>query len=226
MNNKYLLYQVTDTLFPIGAYAHSYGLETYISRNIITSSQHAEQYIKSYIHNNMCYSDLLSIRFAYEYAVAKRISDIINLEQIATVSKVSEEIRQANIKLGSRFIKIIRSLDLQLDSLFMEYADNKEVIHTYSVAYGVFCACSGISLQDALQRFAFMQASSFVTNCVKIIPLSQTSGQQILYRLIEEIDIAIETAMTLTENDLFISCHGSDIRSMQHEVLYSRIFMS
>jgi urease accessory protein UreF len=32
--------------------------------------------------------------------------------------------------------------------------------------------------------------------------------------------------MTMTEDDLFMSCPGFEIRSMQHKVLYSRIFMS
>ena len=34
---KFLLLQVNDALFPIGAYSHSYGLETYIQKNLLTS---------------------------------------------------------------------------------------------------------------------------------------------------------------------------------------------
>ena len=33
--NRYLLLQVNDALFPIGGYSHSYGLETYIQKDII-----------------------------------------------------------------------------------------------------------------------------------------------------------------------------------------------
>ena len=33
---KFLLLQVNDALFPIGAYSHSYGLETYIQKNLLS----------------------------------------------------------------------------------------------------------------------------------------------------------------------------------------------
>ncbi|MDU7968180.1 MAG: urease accessory protein UreF, partial [Paeniclostridium sordellii] len=33
--NIFILLQINDALFPIGAYSHSYGLETYIQKNIV-----------------------------------------------------------------------------------------------------------------------------------------------------------------------------------------------
>lgn len=226
-NSRYLLYQITDSLFPIGAYAHSYGLETYIMNDIIKTEKDAEEYIRAYILSNMCYSDLLSIRLAYEYGKKENLALILQLEEIALVSKVAEEIRTANVKLGSRLIKIAHSLDIPYESdVFNKYSKSKEINHTYPVALGTFCASTGIELLDILERFIFLQISSYTTNCVKIIPLSQTSGQKILYKLMGNTQKIISKVMNLTEDDLFISCHGSDIRSMQHEVLYSRIFMS
>ena len=36
--NIFILFQINDALFPIGAYSHSYGLETYIQKNLIKNS--------------------------------------------------------------------------------------------------------------------------------------------------------------------------------------------
>ena len=46
--NFYLL-QINDALFPIGAYSHSQGLETYIQRGIV----HDEATAKEYIHHKI-----------------------------------------------------------------------------------------------------------------------------------------------------------------------------
>ena len=42
---KYLLLQVNDSLFPIGAYSHSYGLETYIQKEIIHDVESSKWFI-------------------------------------------------------------------------------------------------------------------------------------------------------------------------------------
>ena len=41
----FYLLQVNDALFPIGAYSHSQGLETYIQKGIVHDEKTAEEYI-------------------------------------------------------------------------------------------------------------------------------------------------------------------------------------
>ena len=65
-----------------------------------------------------------------------------------------------------------------------------------------------------------------VTNCVKTIPLSQTSGQKILAGCYSCLSDVLVRVKALTEDDLCLSAPGFDVRGMQHESLYSRIYMS
>ena len=41
----FYLLQVNDSLFPIGGYSHSQGLETYIQKGIVCDEKTAEEYI-------------------------------------------------------------------------------------------------------------------------------------------------------------------------------------
>ena len=44
--NLFMLFQINDSLFPIGAYSHSYGLETYIQKKLVTNVDTAFEYLK------------------------------------------------------------------------------------------------------------------------------------------------------------------------------------
>ncbi|MGI6109544.1 MAG: urease accessory protein UreF [Eubacteriaceae bacterium] len=226
--NRYLLLQVNDALFPIGGYSHSYGLETYIQKGLVDNALQAEHYIHQKLKNTVLYTDLLTVRLAYEYAGAGDLEKLDLLDQLTEAGKVPTEIREASKKLGSRFMKTVRQLDVSYASpVFEDYVQRrgkKKVHHT--CIYGVFCAAAGISEDDCLSHYLYAQTSAMVTNSVKSIPLSQTDGQKILQRsfpLLEELETQV---MSMGEEMLNRSAPGFDIRCMQHEALYSRIYMS
>jgi len=231
MNEKqkeFLLLQINDALFPIGGYSHSYGLETYIQKELVGSPESAKSYIEHTLLYNTSYTDLLAVRLAYEYTLQKNITEIEKLEEILTAVKTPMEIRLASFKLGARFMKTVGTFQINYEnSIFKEYYQsnrNRKAHHT--IAYGVFCGCVGISFTQMLKAYLYAQVSAIVTNCVKTIPLSQTVGQQMLFELHPLMEEVIELVKTLKPHDLGRTVPGFDIRAMQHEVLYSRLYMS
>lgn len=67
-NRYFLLLQVNDALFPIGGYAHSYGLETYIQKGLVTSVKDAWQFLCDRLTYGSCYNGSLTAKLAYGYA--------------------------------------------------------------------------------------------------------------------------------------------------------------
>lgn len=94
----------------------------------------------------------------------------------------------------------------------------------FPVAYGAHCAERGIPLEECLAAFTYSQVSARVTTCVKLVPLSQSEGQRILYSLMKNFSDIVAKCFTLRENDLCRSSPGLDLRAMQHEFLYSRLY--
>lgn len=94
----------------------------------------------------------------------------------------------------------------------------------FPVAYGAHCAERGIPLEECLAAFTYSQVSARVTTCVKLVPLSQSEGQRILYSLMKNFSDIVAKCFTLSENDLCRSSPGLDLRAMQHEYLYSRLY--
>ncbi len=229
MNKEYyLLLQINDALFPIGGYTQSYGLETYVQKNIITDGQTAQKFISSELTTAMLYSELLPAALAYQYAKENNLDKLVELEMMSKAARSAKELREASQKLGNRFVKTIESLPLDFDIAFFNsyVAKCKTIGVSHCIAYGVFCAAADIDKSLMLSAFLYSQTSGFVVNCVKLIPLSQTEGQKILYSLQNEFDGLLDRVEQLNEDDLFLSCPALDIASMQHEKLYFRLYMS
>lgn len=225
---KYLLLQINDALFPIGGYSHSYGLETYIQKDIVHDVNTASEYIKNKLEMDFLYSELLPIKLAFKYAKENKLESLIELEEIIEASRVPEEIRSASHKLGSRFIKTMMNLDISFNcNIFKRYVEARRGSYVnYNIVYGVFCVACDINYEDAIEKFLYAQTSAMITNCVKSIPLSQTNGQKLLVNCYEDFIRIINKLKDLNEDMLCLSTPGFDIRCMQHEGLYSRIYMS
>lgn len=228
LEGHFLLLQINDSLFPIGAYSHSYGLETYIQRGLVHNGATAATYIRNRLRFNFLYTDLLAARLAYDGAVAGDVKYIDHLEDMMEASRLPMELREASKKLGNRFCKTLFHMEGPWhEDFFRTYMDERKGKTTcHPCAYGVFCASQGIEKDEALANYLYAQASAMITNCVKTVPLSQSEGQKILNSLHPVFKELLQHVETVGEEMLCASTPGFDLRSMEHEHLYSRLYMS
>lgn len=216
-NIDFELLQLNDSTFPIGAYTLSWGLETFVQQKIIHDSQTALEYLESEISSSFLSNELLPVRLAYEYAQNGQCNKVLEIDEIYNAAKSAKEIRVGSKKITARFFKTV--------SLWYEMRELSEVQH-FPVIYGAYCAIKKIPLESALKTFLYSQFSARVTTLVKLIPLSQNEGQKILHSLFENFDRILLDVAKFGEDDLCRSCPSSEIRGMQHEYLYTRLYMS
>ena len=216
-NIDFELLQLNDSTFPIGSYTLSWGFETFVQQKIIYDSKTALEYLESEISSSFLSNELLPVRLAYEYAQNGKWNKVLEIDEIYNAAKSAKEIRVGSKKITVRFFKTV--------SLWHEMHELSEVQH-FPVIYGAYCAIKKIPLESALKTFLYSQFSARVTTLVKLIPLSQNEGQKILHSLFEKIDRILLDVTKLGEDDLCRSCPSSEIRGMQHEYLYTRLYMS
>jgi urease accessory protein len=96
----------------------------------------------------------------------------------------------------------------------------------YPIVFAVYAEAMHLSKNEALTGFCYNAAAGIVTNAVKLIPLGQLSGQEILFSLETVIQAVVQNAMDPDTDMLGVCCPAFDIRCMQHEQLYSRLYMS
>ncbi len=223
MNNRGLLklLQICDSLFPVGAFTLSNGLETYVQKGIITSANHLQEYLDSYICV-LQYNELGAAALAYSG------HDLKQLDEIYNACKSPIEIRTGSRKTANRFFRVAEKTfpDSQYLNEYKNLIKQGECVGHQSIAYGLFMRDCEIELSQALNVYGYSICSAIVTNCVKLVPLSQLEGQRVLAESFEKIDIAVKNAQHVTIDEIGITGAGFDFNAMRHEQLYSRQYMS
>ncbi len=221
MSSKNLttLLHLSDPTLPIGGYAHSYGLESYVQQGGVCDEGSAAEFVRNSLMYNAKYNDGLYVRLAWEAAVDIEKLKILDAE--CTALKSPMEIRQASLKLGVRLLKIFeRKIDTKELSPLTKGGGH------YPIIYGAVAARMGISLHDTLLSFYYNSLVCMVTNAVKLIPLGQLSGQDLIFRLEEELPDLVDDTIALDPEMRGVCAVAFDIKAMQHERLYSRLYMS
>lgn len=227
--NHYLgkLLHLSDPTLPIGGFNHSSGLETYVQLGIVADAQSAERFVRNMLEHNLAYNDAAFVSLAYAAAGASDLASLLALDRECGALKAPAEIRQASRKLGVRLFKIFtdHAASPLVESCARAIADGEAEGH-HAIIFGLYASAFEIPLYEAVYSFCYAAAVNMITNAVKLVPLGQLAGQDILFRLEPVLAGVAETAMTL-ERDLVGVCNvGFDIRCMQHEKLYSRLYMS
>lgn len=214
------LLQATDSLFPIGAFTLSGGMETYTSFGIVGDMKSLLEFLDSYIYL-LPYNDA---GFAAKSAMGE---NHVFLDALYTASRSPYELRNGSSKLCARFIKAECALGNYV--FLKKYGEDisaKKCSGSFPVAMGLFIRETGADVKTGLEMYIYSLLSATVNHAVKLVPLRQLDGQKCLGEAVKKIPFAAEKSMNVSLHDLGTGGSGFDLRSMQHEKLYSRIYIS
>jgi urease accessory protein len=208
------LLQLTDSAVPIGAAAHSFGLETLVADRYV-SPGNLEDFLSAQLKGPLAVEAVFCREAAG--AGADRL-DFLN----ATLSamKPAREPRQASQALGRRFWML-------LTNVFeggLPPADLENMHH--SVAFGCAAGLLGIGADPAVLAWLQQAVTGMVSAATRLMPLGQSAAQALLWRMGGEILETAHRSRELSVSQAASFAPALDIACMNHPALETRLFIS
>lgn len=221
-----MLLQWMDSAFPTGAFAHSGGLETYTQAGVVRTAEDLAQLIAVKLESAAS-TDLIIVHTTMSAYAERDRAKISHLDMLCSASKPARETRESSEKIGKRMLGSV--LNLVSDDLLLFYRDAIEdgrCAGHHAVTHGLACAALGVEPSAAMLAFGYGLAANQTAASLKLMRIGQTQAQAVLSSAGKIIATAVETALGRTLDDFGSFTPGLDIRAMQHEYLFRRLFIS
>ncbi|MCL6634448.1 MAG: urease accessory protein UreF [Peptococcaceae bacterium] len=221
------LLQFSDSFFPTGGFSQSYGLETCVQHGLVGGGGSFREVLTTFIDNVLGREDGPAVSLAWKAAASEDYSTLVQIDQILSATKMARESRTASVKTGCRMLRTAGPLlDAQVLWEYLKLIEAGSGSGHHAVAFGLAGCCAGLTLKQTILGYLYNAVAAMVNNGVRLIPLGQQEGQRILWDLIPLLNRVASEIPRKTLDDLGSTAPALEIRAMQHERLYTRLFMS
>jgi urease accessory protein len=96
----------------------------------------------------------------------------------------------------------------------------------HALVFGLVAQGLGVDSESTLLAYLYTVLTGLVAAALRLVPLGQSDGQSLLHELAPLSRALIAQFGAMQPEDVWSATPGLDIRSMQHERLYSRLYRS
>lgn len=216
------LLQLASPALPVGAYSYSEGIETLVEWGAIADAKSLQHWLERELHFGAIRIEAAMVVRAYNAVAVGNLTDLNYWNSWLSAARETEELRNSSWQMGRSLVRLLLELEPQLESIFNAVGHSAN----YAIAFGVAAHCWQIPQDAAVLGYLHSWATNLVTAGIKLIPLGQTAGQQILINLQAHIVDATAKILVLTDDELSSCSWGLSLASMAHETQYTRLFRS
>jgi urease accessory protein len=214
------LLQLVSSTLPVGAYSYSEGIETLVQNGKVTDFLTLENWLTQELKFGAISAEASVLLKVYDSLEALDLDRLSDWNHWLSAFRETEEIREQSWQMGRSLTRLLLDLHPALQPLTAACGDPCN----FTVAFAVAAHHGRVDRATAVLGFLYSWSANLINAGVRLIPLGQTQGQQLLtnlYPVLEQVTIEI-----MNSDELKNCGWGMAIASMQHETLYSRLFRS
>lgn len=226
------LLQISDQFFPTGGYAFSHALETYIAEGLVHDRTSCHTLLENLCRHSIGPCDLVFCAHAYRLAAGTEarhdtLMALVDMDHLLAAYKVPRELRQESQHTGQAFLRAAMGLEpAPLVQAFWQQVQRGATPGHHALVFGLVAQRLGIDTESTLLAYLYTVLTGLVAAALRLVPLGQSDGQRLLHELAPLSHALIAQYGELEPEDAWSATPGLDIRSMEHERLYSRLCQS
>lgn len=203
------LTQWLSPAFPLGAFAYSHGLEHAISVGAVRDRASLCDWLRAVVAEGSGRSDAVLL------SMTRAGADPRETDDLARALAASPERLQESLEQGRAFLRVTNAL---LGS------DHQDL--TLPVAVGLQTRQLDVPASRVIALYLQSFVGNLVQGAVRLIPLGQTDGQQVVADLAPSIASLSDALAVAGPSDLGTAAIGADLAAMAHEHQEVRLFRS
>jgi urease accessory protein len=221
------LLQFTDGLFPAGAYAHSFGLESCVQSGEVRDAVGVEEFLRAYLEGCAAPTDAIALLRARRCAADENLASCLALDEILDAMKTPSELRDASRQMGRQTLRVATHLPCHaLLEQFGRAVANEITPGHHAIVFGAIGGILGWDALEMASAYLYSTSAALVGAALRLLPLGQLAGQRIVWNVRPLIATLAEDAQHKNQQDMWSFAPALEIASMRHAVLDARLFRS
>jgi urease accessory protein len=218
--------QFGDSMFPIGGFSFSCGLESAVQRGVVVDTSTLHAFARTQVEQ-AARGDGVALIHAHRAATADDVDALVRIDKQVEARKLSEEMRTMSTRMGKKFAEM--SALMVGAPLLCEWRDRVERSSTpgcYPVALAISFAAQRLS---ALAAFVVHQngvAATTLGAALRLMKISHVDTQKILYELNGGAGVAYEIAASTRLSNMAGYAPLAEILAAVHARAHVRLFMN
>ncbi|MCG6896742.1 MAG: urease accessory protein UreF [Thiocapsa sp.] len=215
-----LIHLVSPSL-PVGGFTYSQGLEWAVEAGWVRGAEDLEAWLADQIETGVVYLDLPLLVRMQAAAAERDQAAMAGWIDWLLAGRETAELRREEGDRGRALADLLVAWGLDQALTW-----KPQLARSQAAGFAYAAAVWRIGPTAAAAGYAWAWLENLVLAAVKLVPLGQTQGQQVLARLAALVPGAVETAMAIPDDEIGASLPALAIASSAHETQYTRLFRS
>jgi urease accessory protein len=227
------LLHLCDSLFPIGAFAYSDGLESATSDGRIATAADLRGWIDVCLDETIGRLEGPAVWQAWIAVCAADWSSLGALDEELTALRSSSAARRSSRAMGARLLTTWSALhpDARFDSRMTGGSrkagagPNDSTGIALPIAFAAVCVGIGVERREAVETFAYTRLAATTSAAMRLMPIGQTDAHALLARTLDRVP-AVAAGIAARDGRIESFAPALDIEAMRQQYLHSRLFRS
>jgi urease accessory protein len=218
-----VLLHLCDSLFPLGTFGYSDGLEAAASAGLIRTPGDLREWLDVCLEQSIGSADGPAVYQSWTAFNNRDWTTLCRLDAEGHALRPSAGARRASRATGWRLATTWQALypDCRLEEL-LGHARSGALGPALPVAFGCACASAGVDACSTTAAFAYTRLAATISAAMRLLPIGQGDAHALLAGMVRRIPAAVEDIARRTTIDSFAP--AMDIAVMAQPHLHSRLF--